>query len=97
MSLIQDTKEDEEENGIYFNFINSIKSDVTKEIYEYNIKKFMEFCNVQTFNDLFAVPNPNNCSNNRVRVLTTLLPRSLVLMLFFLLVLAFVLCFVTLL
>lgn len=54
MALIQ-----EENDDVYFNFINSIKSDVTKEIYEYNLKVFMKFCNVETFQDLL-MPNPQN-------------------------------------
>ena len=54
MALIQ-----EENDDVYFNFINSIKSDVTKEIYEYNLKVFMKFCNVETFQDLL-IPNPQN-------------------------------------
>lgn len=29
---------------VYLNFVNSIKSDVTKKIYEYNLGLFMEFC-----------------------------------------------------
>ena len=54
MALIQ-----EDNNDVYFNFINSIKSDVTKEIYEYNLQVFMKFCNVETFQDLL-IPNPQN-------------------------------------
>jgi len=57
MALIQEKGPDEQDE-IYFNFINSIKSAVTKEIYEYNIKVFMRFCNVVTFQDLFSMPNP---------------------------------------
>lgn len=57
MSVIQQGANNQEDE-IYFNFINSIKSEVTKKIYEYNIKKFMEFCHAQTFNDLFAMRNP---------------------------------------
>lgn len=42
MSVIQEKGSNETEDEVYFNFINSIKPDVTKEIYEYNIKVFME-------------------------------------------------------
>jgi integrase len=56
MSVIQSSNEKEDE--IYFNFINSIKSDVTKEIYQYNIKIFMKFCKVENFYDLFSIENP---------------------------------------
>ena len=45
----------------YFNFINSIKSEVTKEIYEYNLKIFMKFCNIERFlSSLRQYPNPQN-------------------------------------
>jgi integrase len=58
MSVIQEGSREEEE--VYFNFINSIKSDVTKHIYEYNIKLFMKFCNIENFYDLSIMPNPQN-------------------------------------
>lgn len=57
MTLIQENNSNER-NEIYFNFINSIRSDVTKEIYEYNVKVFMKFCNVDNFHDLYLMPNP---------------------------------------
>jgi len=57
MSVIQEGS-NEKENEVYFNFINSIKSEVTKEIYEYNIKVFMKFCNLENFYDLFSMPDP---------------------------------------
>lgn len=40
MSVIQEEGSNEKESEVYFNFINSIKSDVTKEIYEYNITSY---------------------------------------------------------
>ena len=39
----------QEEEDVYLNFVNSIKSDVTKRIYEYNLKLFMEFCGIDKF------------------------------------------------
>jgi hypothetical protein len=51
MSVVQESS-NEKESEAYFNFINSIKSDVTKEIDEYNLKVFMKFCNVDNFHDL---------------------------------------------
>jgi hypothetical protein len=36
----------QQDQDVYFNFVNSIKSDVTKKIYEYNLRLFMEFCAV---------------------------------------------------
>ena len=49
-TLTRENSKNEEE--IYFNFINSIKSEVTKETYEKNIKLFMKFCNVTKLSDL---------------------------------------------
>ena len=42
---------------VYLNFVNSIKSDVTRKIYEYNLKLFMEFCAVSKFEDLIEQQN----------------------------------------
>jgi integrase len=36
----------EQESDVYFNFINSIKSEATKEVYSNNLQLFMKFCNV---------------------------------------------------
>jgi integrase len=58
MAVIQEKGSNEKENEVYFNFINSIKSDVTKEIYGYNIKIFLKFCNIENFYDLFIMPTP---------------------------------------
>lgn len=40
------------QSDTYSNFINSIKSDVTKKIYEYNLRLFIEFCSVHKYEDL---------------------------------------------
>lgn len=40
------------QSDTYSNFINSIKSDVTKKIYEYILRLFMEFCSVHKYEDL---------------------------------------------
>ena len=55
MSLIQ--KQAQQKEDVYLNFINSIKSDITKKIYEYNLKLFMEFCGVEKFEDLIGQQN----------------------------------------
>jgi site-specific recombinase XerD len=47
----------EKEEKLYSNFINSIKSDVTKKIYEYNLCLFMEFCDIDQFNSLVRQQN----------------------------------------
>ena len=43
------------EEDVYFNFINSLKSDVTKKTYEREIKKYMNFCGVEKLSDLLLV------------------------------------------
>lgn len=43
-----------QQEDVYLNFVNSIKSDVTKQIYEYNLRLFMEFCNVDKFESLIG-------------------------------------------
>jgi hypothetical protein len=48
-------QENENENEVYFNFINSIKSPVTKKIYEDNVKVFMKFCSVSNLGDLLKI------------------------------------------
>jgi hypothetical protein len=39
-SLVQ--KQGQQKVDVYLNFVNSIKSDITKKIYEYNLRLFME-------------------------------------------------------
>jgi site-specific recombinase XerC len=58
MAVIQEKGSNEKENEVYFNFINSIRSEVTKKIYEYNLKRFMKSCSVENYYDLFTMPNP---------------------------------------
>jgi len=43
-----------QQEDVYLNFINSIKSDVTRTIYEYNLRQFMEFCGIDKFEDLIG-------------------------------------------
>lgn len=52
-ALIKDEIKDD--NEAYFNFINSIKSESTKKIYENNIKLFKKFCNVSEYEDLLKI------------------------------------------
>ena len=42
---------------VYLNFVNSIKSDITRKIYEYNLRLFSEFCDVDKFEDLIGRQN----------------------------------------
>lgn len=58
MSVLQESNSNEKEDEVYFNFINSIRADETKRIYQYNIKLFMKFCNVVTYHDLARIENP---------------------------------------
>jgi site-specific recombinase XerD len=46
-----------EKEDVYSNFVNSIKSGVTKKIYEYNLRLFIEFCGVDKFEDLIGLEN----------------------------------------
>jgi hypothetical protein len=55
MSLIQ--KQGQQKEDVYLNFVNSIKSDVTKKIYAYNLRLFMEFCDIDKFEDLIGRQN----------------------------------------
>ena len=46
---------EKKENDVYFNFINSIKSESTKALYENNIQLFLKFCNVSDPGDLLRI------------------------------------------
>jgi integrase len=46
------------EEEIYFNFINSIKSEVTKKTYERSINLFMQFCGVNRLSQLLSISDP---------------------------------------
>ena len=45
----------DEDNEAYFNFINSIKSESTKVLYENNIKLFLKFCGLSELKDLLKI------------------------------------------
>ncbi len=46
-----------QQEDVYSNFVNSIKSYVTRRIYEYNLRLFMEFCGIYKFEDLIGQQN----------------------------------------
>src|SRR5207342_1425504 len=46
-----------QKEDVYLNFVNSIKSDVTKKIYAYNLRLFMEFCDIDKLEDLTGRQN----------------------------------------
>ena len=50
-------KQEQQKEDVYSKFVNSIKSDVTKKIYEYNLRLFMEFCGINKFEDLIGRQN----------------------------------------
>ena len=52
-TLSHENAKNEEE--IYFNFINSIKSEVTKRIYEKHVNEFMKYYNVNKLSDLLTM------------------------------------------
>ena len=56
MSILKQNKKNEEE--VYFNFINSLKSEVTKKEYEREIRLYMKFCNVSKLSDLLSIVEP---------------------------------------
>lgn len=47
----------QQKEDVYLNFVNSIKPDVTKKVYEYNLRLFMEFCGIIKFEDLIGQQN----------------------------------------
>jgi hypothetical protein len=46
------------EEEIYFNFINSIKSEVTKKTYERSVNLFVQFCGVNRLSELLSFTDP---------------------------------------
>jgi len=56
MALIQERGEQKEQD-VDLNFVNSIKSDVTKTIYEYNLRLFMDFCGIDNYENLIGQQN----------------------------------------
>jgi len=44
----------------YFNFINSIKSQTTREVYDYNLRLFMKFCCIEEVADLLKIDIQNS-------------------------------------
>ncbi len=49
---------DKKEDESYFNFINSIRSEVTKANYLFNLKLYMKFCNLTKMSDLLTISDP---------------------------------------
>jgi hypothetical protein len=52
MSILKQKQNQISEEDVYFNFINSLKSDVTKKEYEREIRLFIKFCDVTKLSNL---------------------------------------------
>ena len=55
--ITNDTLENQEEE-IFFNFINSLKAPITKQIYQTNIKYYLDFCNFTKLSELLTIQDP---------------------------------------
>lgn len=55
MSVLNEKQDIQNEEDLYFNFINSIKSEVTKKIYENDVKYYLKFCNLTKLSDLLTI------------------------------------------
>jgi integrase len=61
------------DNRVYFNFINSIRSPHSRKTYEFIIKKYMQYYNIQDINELLADKNnPIIIENNIIDWLVAL-------------------------
>jgi hypothetical protein len=58
MSILRHNQDTQSEEDVYFNSINALKSEVTKKIYERDIKLFMKFCEVTKLTELLAIIEP---------------------------------------
>ena len=56
MTSIQQDPDKEEE--VYFNFINSIKSDITRQNYQLHVNLYLKFCNLSKLSDLLTIQEP---------------------------------------
>jgi integrase len=55
-----ETSNQELENEVRFNFINSLKSEATKEVYSDNLQLFMKFCNIAEMSELLKIEIQNS-------------------------------------
>ena len=46
------------EEEIYFNFINSIKSEITKRVYERDLKFYLNFLKLNKMSELLEIRDP---------------------------------------
>jgi hypothetical protein len=52
----------------YFNFINSIKSPASRKTYEFIIRKYMQYHNLQSIDDLLLLSEINNNKNDTITI-----------------------------
>jgi hypothetical protein len=57
MYILKQNKNQNEED-VYFNFINSLTSEVTKKAYEREIRLFIKFCDLTKLSDLLSIIEP---------------------------------------
>lgn len=57
MSVLGQNQQAKDEE-VYFNFINSIKSEVTKKVYEDGIRLYLKFCNLSKVSELLMIADP---------------------------------------
>jgi len=58
MSVLRHNQQVKDEEEVYFNFINSIKSEVTKKVYEDGVKLYLKVCNLLKLSELLMIADP---------------------------------------
>jgi len=58
MSVLNTNQNMHNEEEIYFNFINSIKSEITKRVYERDLKFYLTFTNLIKMSELLEIKDP---------------------------------------
>jgi site-specific recombinase XerD len=74
MALIEEQQQADKEQEIHFEFIDSLKSPVTKETYDINIKKYLKFCNFTKLSELLTIQEPQK---QIIKYITSLKERGL--------------------
>ena len=57
MALIEEQQADKEQE-IFFNFITTLKSPITKESYQVHIRRYLSFCNLTKLCELLTIQEP---------------------------------------
>src|SRR5918994_7133024 len=74
MSILKQKENQLSEEDVYFNFINSLKSEVTKKEYEREIRLFMKFCDVTKLSNLLDLADTQK---QIIKYITSLKERGL--------------------